>query len=359
MATIEEIFSDIKDLLKGDKGDKGDAGPAGMGASVPGGRLTLVSGKPEMPQIADYSSTTLYYPPFESDQVPIFDGTNWGSYPFTSDPLDTVGLSMVGGSKWTAGSKRDVFITLSAGSAVLGTGPAWPADSVSSRGLARRNGLWVNGTALTLDVSASASISVPEHQATWVGSINIDTAGTLEAKFTLGQNRRCDVWNVYHQREILLGAGCPPASSSMPVIWKPQNQYPNWAAFNNDVKNSGVFFTGLPQNVECEYTQSGFLNTYGFGAGAMIATVCIDSLSSPTVWAVASSDAQSSATGYFQGMVKSTSKSIQKSSIGSHKAIMGVAGANNFNGVDLYGLDPRTIYGTLDRCHVLWIRYLG
>lgn len=345
--------------IPGPKGDPGDTGPAGMGASLPGGRLSLVSGQPEMLQSADYSSTALYYPPFESDQVPLFDGTDWASHQFTADPLDSAGLAMVGGSKWTAGSKRDVFVTLSNGVAVLGTGPAWPADSVASRGLVRRNGLWVNSAALSLDVSASTELSVPEHQATWVGSINIGTAGVLEARFTLGQNRRCDVWNVYHQSEILLGVGCPPASATMPVIWKPQNQYPNWVAFNNDTKNSGVFFTGLPENVECEYTQAGFLNTYAYGAGAMIATVCIDSLSSPTVWAVASSDAQSAATGYFQGMVKASSKSAQKSSIGSHKAIMGVAGANNFNGVELYGLDPRSIYGSLDRCHVLWIKYQG
>lgn len=361
MATIEEVFAALQLLLKGDKGDKGDVGPAGMGASVPGGRLSLVSGQPEMLQSADYYSLALFYPPFESDQVPLFDGTDWASYPFTVDPLDTAGLSMAGGSKWTAGSKRDVFITLSEGCAVLGTGPAWPADSVASRGLVRRNGLWVNGSALSLDVSESVVLSVSEHQATWVGSISIGTAGVLEARFTLGQNRRCDVWNVYHQREILLGVGCPPPTTGgLGIAYVPNSthQYPNFKAFNNDLNNSGYYFTGLPQNVEREYKQSAFLNTYGHGAGALLVAVGTDTASDFSASSTFSSDAQSAATGYFQGVVCAVSKTVHRS-IGSHRAIMLVAGANNFTGVTLYGMDGRSMYGPLDRCHVLWIKYQG
>ena len=347
--------------IPGPKGDPGQTGPAGMGASVPGGRLSLVSGQPEMLQNADYTSTVLHYPPFESDQVPLFDGTDWAGYPFTSGPLDTAGLSMAGGSKWTAGSKRDVFITLSEGCAVLGTGPAWPADSVASRGLVRRNGLWVNSAALSLDVSASAALSVPEHQATWVGSINIGTAGVLEARFTLGQNRRCDVWNVYHQREILLGVGCPPPTpTGAGITYAPNSthQYPNFKAFNGDLNNSGYYFTGLPQNVEREYKQNAFLNTYGHGAGALMVAVSTDTIGNFSALGAFSSDQQSAATGYFQGSVCAVSKSIHRS-IGEHRAIMAVAGANNFTGVTLYGMDGRSMYGPLDRCHVLWIKYQG
>lgn len=312
-----------------------------------------------MLQNADYSSAVLHYPPFESDQVPLFDGTDWASYPFTSGPLDTAGLSMAGGSKWTAGSKRDVFVTSNEGTPVLGTGPAWPADSVASRGLARRNGLWVNSAALSLDVSASAALSVPEHQATWVGSIDIGTAGVLEAKFTLGQNRRCDVWNVYHQREILLGVGCPPASSSLPVVWLPTNQFPTLVAFNNDLNNSGRYFTGLPQNIDREYSQSCFINTYGHGACGLTISICEDTLSNPKTTKGFSSDAESAATGYFQSGLSVVAHSIHKASIGGHRAIMGVAGSNHFTGVSVYGMDPRAIYGTPDRLHALWIKYQG
>jgi len=336
------------------QGPPGPTGPAGMGASVPGGRLTLVSGQPEMPHAADYTSTTLYYAPFESDQIPIFDGTDWGSHCFTSGPLDAAGLSMAGGSKWTTSSKRDVFITVDGGVPVLGTGPAWPADSVSSRGLVRRNGLWVNGAALTLDTSASASISVPEHQATWVGSINIGTTGTLEAKFTLGQNRRCDVWNVYHQREILLGVGAPPPNGSAIIVWKPHNQYPAWQAFNNDLNNSGYYFTGLPQTVECEYIQRGFMDSLNFGYCAFFTVICKNTISNAKgTLGTISSDTLKDALG-----VQTFAVFKDRGSIGSHRVFMGTANANQLNGISMWGLTnlpPRAE----EESQVMWIKYLG
>lgn len=334
------------------KGDKGDPGPAGMGASVPGGRLTLLSGQPEMPQTADYTSTVLYYAPFESDQIPLFDGTAWGSYSFTSGPLDTIGLSMTGGAAWAANTKRDVFVTLVDGAPALCTGPAWPADSTAARGLVRRNGLWVNAASMTCDVG----IVVAANEATWVGSINVGaTSGTLQALFTPGQNRRCDVWSLYHQREIALCVGCPPASASLPVVWYPNSQYPAWQAFNNDLNNSGYYFTGLPQNVECTYHQWAFINTASHGPGALIVTICKDTMAnSQGKWGSESSDTSNDAYG-----TTAEALFVDRGSVGSHRAFMGVAGANNFGGVTTIGLDPRSAWGTLDRSHAMWIRYQG
>lgn len=342
-------------------GPRGPAGPAGIGSSLPGGRLTLVSGFPEMSQTADYSNSTLFYAPFESDQIPLFDGVNWASSSFTSDPLDTAGLSMAGGTKWAANSKHDVFVILVAGIVTLCTGPAWPSDSVASRGLVRRNGLWVNAASMACDLSATISQIVPVNQATWVGSISVGaTAGILVANFTLGQNRRCDVWNLYHQKEIRLGVGCPIASATLPVVWNPSLSYmAGYQAFNNDLNNSGYYFTGLPQNVECDYSQWAFINTYSVGPGAAIITVCKDSLSSPTTWGVLSSDSGSPATGYMESGVSLNSRFEDRSSIGAHRAIMGCAGANNFGGVTLIGLDPRSAWGSLERGHVMWIKYQG
>lgn len=339
---------------------QGATGPAGMGASVPGGRLSLVSGQPEMPQTADYTSTTVWYPPFIGDTLPIFDGTNWVSRCFASGPLDPVGLSMSGGSKWTANCRRDVFGIFVGSSVVLATGPGWPSDSVSARGLTRRNGLWVNAASMVLDTSATTSETIPANQATWLGSIDVGaTASTLQALFTQGQNRRCDVWNVYHQREIALCVGCPPASSTLPVIWLPTNQFPTMVAFNNDLNNSGRYFTGLPQNIDREYAQSCFINTYGHGAGGMTISICEDSLSNPTTTKGFSSDCENSSTGYFESGLSVTSHSIHKGSVGGHRAIMGVAGSNHFTGVTLYGMDPRAIYGSPDRMHALLIKYQG
>jgi hypothetical protein len=340
--------------VKGDKGDKGDpgqAGPAGMGASTPGGRLTLVSGQPEMPQTADYSSTTLYYAPFESDKIPLFNGTDWVAPSFASGPFDSVGLSMSGGAAWAANTQRDVFVTLVDGLPALCTGPAWPGESMTARGLVRRNGLWVNSAVMSCDVG----LVVAAYEATWVGSINIGaTAGTLQALFTLGQNRRCDVWNAYNQREVRLGVGCPPPGPTGYVAWKPHNQYPNWQAFNNDLSNSGYYFTGAPTNVECRYIQRGFLDSLNQGYCAMFATVCKDTISNAKgTYGSMSSDTLKDALG-----VTVEAVFHDRSSVGQHRAIMGTANANQLNGITMWGLEYALGIAP-ESTHALWISYQG
>lgn len=320
-----------------------------MGSSLPGGRLTLVSGQPEMPQTADYTSATLYYAPFISDTIPLFDGTAWISHKFTASDFDTVGLSMAGGAAWTAGSKRDVFVTLVDGLPVLCTGPAWIADDTASRGLVRRNGLWVNAASMACDVG----IVVAANQATWVGSINIGaTPGTLNATFTLGQQRRCDVWNAYNQREILLGVGQPPVSGAL-VQWKPSNQYPAYQAFNNNPDNCGHYFTGLPQNIECRYNQRGFVDSLNYGICAALVTICKDTIPNAVGWLSAfTADDSASANGVaMQALFE------DRSSVGAHKVFMTAANANGTDGITLWGMYPAgTPQGS---AQTMWIKYQG
>lgn len=332
------------------KGDKGDVGPAGMGSSIPGGRPTLVSGLPDMPQNADYSSATLFYAPFIGDTVPIFDGTNWQSIPFTSGPLDQVGLSMTGGPKWTANARRDVFVIVVEGVAVLATGPAWPSDSLASRKLIRRNGLWVNSEVMTLDTSATESLSVAANCATWVGSIEPTGTGTLTATFTPGQNRRCDVWSVYHQREILLTV-CQPPVSGVVTSWKPDTQYPTFKAFNNNANNKGRYFTGLPQNIDVEWFQRGFVDSLNFGISGVFWAICKNSLSNYVgTWGSASSDTANTADG-FSGVAVF----FDKGSVGAHDVIMGTAKAGAL-GCTLWGVHPPP-YG--QTAQTMNIRYMG
>lgn len=338
-------------------GPKGDTGPAGMGASVPGGRLTLVSGRPEMLQTADYSSPTLYYAPFASDKVPLFDGTNWASYAFSSSPVDTVGLAMIGGSKWVANTQRDVFIALVSGEPRLCTSPAWPDNTLPSRGLIRHSGLWVNAGEVICDLSETETLTLPIYQGAWVGSINIGPdGGLLKATFTLGQNRRCDVWNVYHQREVLLGVGCPPTPPLAANTWKPSNNALDWRAFNNDLNNSGYYFTGLPQNIEGRYLQRGFLDAYNSGICAIVVTICKNTVSnSKGTFGSFSSDVANVALGV---TVEANFK--DKGSVGSHRAIMAASNANESGilGASLWGL-TELVGRSQDEAHAMWIKYQG
>jgi len=336
-------------------GPKGDTGPAGMGASVPGGRLTLVSGQPIMKGGADYSGTALYYAPFESDTVPLFDGTAWASHTFTSGPLDPVGLSMAGGAAWAANTNRDVFVTLVDGSPALCTGPAWSSDSTASRGLIRRNGLWVNSASMTCDVG----IVVPAHQGTWVGSISIgSTAGVLKATFAIGQNRTCDVWNLYHQKPITLGVGCPPVSPAQYIAWNPSNLYTTtgFLPFNNDARNCGDYFTGLSQDVESRYIQRGFLDTLNKGLGAILTAVCKNTYSNVKgTWGSFSSDVANVA-----GGVTVVAEFMDLGSVGRQRVFMAAANANDTGVIAVTLWSLFNVPGRApEDAHVMWIKYQG
>lgn len=92
-----------------------------------GGRLTLISGQPEMQSDA-VGATKIYYAPDGGQSAPIYNGSTVVSPNFTTSSTDTVGLTLdlAGDANWPVGSIHDVFITLNAGSPVLVT-RAWDA----------------------------------------------------------------------------------------------------------------------------------------------------------------------------------------------------------------------------------------
>lgn len=226
---------------------------------VPGGRLTLVSGQSTMS--LDVTSPTLWYAPDKSDSYPNLDAMLvWQQITFSSSPIDPVGASMAGGSKWTAGTSRDVF---GLASGTICTGPTWAAPDLTSRSLVRYNGVLVNSVALTCDTSAASSIVVPQYQGTYLGSINNSVAGQLTAQFSYGQNRKFEIWNAYNQIDVVLHTGF-----NIPTT-VPTNQYPAWVPFNNDPLNRANVFTGLPTHVDIVYHQNGFVNSQSGPAGTI------------------------------------------------------------------------------------------
>lgn len=102
----------------------------GSGSSAipaPGGRLTLVSGQAEMS--ADVTSQNLYYAPDEGNTVPIYNGTIWTPYQFTSSTTDQVGLTLAlgGSANWPAATIFDVFAVNNGGTIQLAT-RAWDSS---------------------------------------------------------------------------------------------------------------------------------------------------------------------------------------------------------------------------------------
>jgi len=236
---------------------------------IPGGRLTLVSGKAVMD--ADTTSTTLFYAPYNSDTFPVLDGSLvWQIKTFTTSPTDQVGASMAGGAKWAAGSSRDVFGSISG---TICSGPAWPASDLPSRKMVRYNGVLVNSIAVTCDTSASASISCPQFQCTYLGSINSSVAGQLTAQFSYGTDRKFEVWTAYAQNQINITLHVGLIGGD----YIPSNQYaaasPNagFLPFNNNTTVRANVFTGLPTHVDVAFHESAFINSLSGPSGTLAA----------------------------------------------------------------------------------------
>jgi len=176
-----------------------------------GGRLTLVSGGPVMVGNTA-SATTLYYAPYGSPSIALYDGTNTKNYPFTSGPTDSVGLTLATfGSGWSASSTYDVFVTLSGGVPVLCTGPTWTDQNTrtAAGSLGIHDGQYVNSNASSMvcRTSNSATISAPQYQATYIGTIATDASGLLDftPQHSTCTNTSCgpaylNVWNNYNRR---------------------------------------------------------------------------------------------------------------------------------------------------------------
>lgn len=297
---------------QGPQGVAGPSGPVGIGAGEPGGRLTLVAGEPVMS--SDATSATLYLAPYKSSTFRRFNGSSWQSESFVSSPTDQVGASMQGGAKWAAGTQRDVF---GAAGGVLCTGPAWSGPSLSARGMLRYEGMIVNGATVTCDTSPSASITCPQYECTYLGSISTSAAGQLTAHFGYGKDRKFEVWNAYNQEKIVLHVG--PVGTATYV---PTNQYPAWVPYGNDATNRANIFTGLPTEVDVSYHSNFFVYSPS-GPSGVIALIAWDGVDQG-FHAIASSDA-SGVAAVFGGQAARYNNSAV---LGVHTATMGVEKAN-------------------------------
>lgn len=333
-------------LITGTEGPRGPVGPSGGGNLIPGGRLTLVSATPVMS--ADATSTTLFYAPYNSDTFPVLDATlTWQVTAFSASPVDQIGASMSGGAKWTAGSSRDVFGTISG---VICTGPAWPSSDLPSRNILRYSGVLVNSTALTCDTSASASIACPQYQCTYLGSINPSVTGQLTATFSTGQDRKFETWTAYDQNQvdIVMHVNQIIALNG----YMPTNQYPTMAYFNNSALNRAIAFTGLPVNLDVEYYQSAFVNS-GSGPSGIIAAVCLNGLTYVGYWAKYSSDNNIMVSGF-----SGSARYNNSASIGKNTLAMCVAKANAATST-VWGSSQPPNYSEPEINSMMLVRYRG
>lgn len=207
----------------------------------PGGRLTLTSATPVI-STGVTAGTAVYYTPYISTLVPIYDGSQFNLKVFSE-------LTLTLAAQHTASNIFDCFIINDSGTIRIVTGPAWTTATAGSgaRGtgagtteLARLSGLWVNANAMATARNGATTYSVAANQGTYVGSLFIDgTNGQISCLPAYGQSRKWGVWNAYNRNRIYLKAGDSTAT------WTYNTN--TIRAANGSSSNSIMIFSGLPE----------------------------------------------------------------------------------------------------------------
>jgi hypothetical protein len=310
----------------------------------PGGRLTLVQGQPLMS--ADVTSTVLWFAPYDGGaSYPNLDATlTWQDVSYTASHIDPVGAS-VSCTNLVAGSSYDVF-GLAGGS--IGFGPAWVAPDDASRRLLRYDGIKVNSVPLAI-----GGVTVPQYQATYLGSVHCSVGGQLTAHFSNGQDRKFEVWTAYgcNQTEIVLKVVDALASG----VWVPTNEYKNqnWVPFNNDPTNRATPFTGEQTPVDVMYHQNMFINSGLGGPSGLLAQIGWDGV------AVGFTEVNSSDQQNMASALGGSAHYVNPTSNGPHTATMLCAAANTPTSVEFSGVAGTANPDYTESNQVMFVRYWG
>jgi hypothetical protein len=193
-------------------------GGAALGGA-PGGRLTLLSATPVLTSSVS-GGQQIYYAPYVSQFVPIWNGSTLQPYNFCSSLSDQVGLTLFlsGSASWPVNNAFDVFVTLNSGVPILAT-VQWTTPTSRATLLSIFGGMLTNATPATMRINASTTISVPSNQGTFLGTF-----------YTSGVDGKCN---------FIFGAA---ASGGIAAFFGICNYY-NKVQFSTLVLDTGVNYT--------------------------------------------------------------------------------------------------------------------
>ncbi len=218
-------------------------------AITPGGRLTLTSGTPVTTSDVT-GATTIYYTPYVSDIISLWDGAEW-------TPITFIEITHAMGTV-TSGANYDVFGYLNSGALAIEK-LIWTNDSTRATAITLQDGRYCKSgdkTRLYLGTIRSTSTTATE-----------DSAGGTTTQ--VGGKRF--VWNMYNRvRKHALVKDTTSAWVYKTATWRQAN-----AASGNKVE----FVIGLASNVSATYTAGvavqGSIDRAAAGVG-------IDSTTAPT-----------------------------------------------------------------------------
>lgn len=219
-------------------------------APIAGGRLTLTTLTPVTTSDVT-AATTIYYTPYYSALVPIYNGTAFVEKSFSE--LSVALDSNSGHTGYQQSAKNfDLFVFSDSGTIRLGTGPAWSSDTSRGTGagtteLQLLSGVLTNANAITLRFGSAVgnTVAVTINQATYVGTFRATADG--QSTDSLAQRL---LYNHYNRVVRTFLAQIPTASWSY-------NSVTIRASNADSSAGSGRvnILLGQPQNMEVEFIQ--------------------------------------------------------------------------------------------------------
>lgn len=197
-----------------------------------GGRLTLSQGAPIMSGSVS-NATTLYYTPYSSDYVVIWDGSALQLYSFTE-----LSMSTTDATKNPAGvgatACYDAFVWNDSGTLRLSHGPAWSSCTTPTRGytFTQRGAFFFNTSAIINGPGAGLGL--------WVGSFASNSSSKIDWIFgdqgAGGVASSLNVWNQYNRVAVTSR------------VWDTNTFYAydstNWRAAGGSTNNRVTFMSG-------------------------------------------------------------------------------------------------------------------
>jgi hypothetical protein len=189
----EEICNSIEangvTLVKGTNTQFRDIMAQLFSAFRPGGRLTLTSATPVTSSNVT-GATTVYFTPYLSNLIQVYDGTRWNVKTFTELSQLTTDATK-SPAACTTNSNYDVFVWNDSGTMRATRGPAWTSDTARGTGVGTSElelfeGRYVNKNAITNGPAA--------RRGHFVGTIRTD--GSSQVNDSAAKRH---VWNMYNR----------------------------------------------------------------------------------------------------------------------------------------------------------------
>lgn len=254
---------------------------------LPQGRLTLATATPVLTS-DQTAKTSLFYTPYLGKFIPIWNGFEWVTTPFSE--LTLAFDSDSGHSNYhQSGKNFDCFVVNDGGTVRLGTGPAWTSDTGRGTGagtteLNRTNGLLANAVSMTLRFGSSSgnTVVIAAGKATYVGSVRMTSNGQtawVAAPAAAGGGGACTLylWNMYNR--VLVSAVSRDSDNSWAyttLTWRAANAGGTGSGLNNRVS----MLMGLSEDsIRAVYSVSSIASS---GSQVAYAGVGLDSATAPS-----------------------------------------------------------------------------